>query len=342
MVTVKEVAKHAGVSLATVSRVMNGASNVSPSIKEKVINSVNELGYFPNNAARSLVNRQAGSIAVLLRNLHSPFFTELIRGMEEAAFSVNRNVFFCSLGKEQEYRDQYIRFLTNGISDAIILYGSLFSDKQIIEHLCSLKFPLLLIENNFQSLPVNQFLVNNFDGSKKGVEYLIGLGHRRIAHFMGDANKQINLERFNGYTQAMQENGLQIHTKDIYHISNDYELAYQMAQEIMEQPPEERPTAIFCSSDRIASRAIMGVLDKGYRIPEDISILGYDNQLFHDQNYSGPKITTIKQPLYEIGRDSILAVTKLLDEKPKQRISKIYETELVKGGTVCEKPETGE
>lgn len=338
MVTVKEVAEHAGVSLATVSRVINGAKNVSPPIRARVQASIKDLGYFPNNAARSLVRRQAGSIAILLRNLHSPFFTDLIHGIEDEAFSVKRNVFFCSLGKDQQYRDEYIQFLTNGVSDAIILYGSLFSDRPIIEHLHSVNFPFLLIENNFRSLPVNQFLVNNQEGARRGVEYLISKGHTRIAHFMGNPNKEINLERFNGYTQALQENGLIIHDDYLCNIFNDYNLAYKTAQELMRQPPALRPTAIFCSNDRIAARAIMGILDLGYQVPRDMSVMGFDNQRLPepDEDYTGPRITSVRQPLYEMGKDSIRVITDILDGKTQQHVTKTYGTELVEHATVCE------
>lgn len=340
MVTVKEVAKHAGVSLATVSRVINRAENVSPAIRERVETAIKALGYFPNNAARSLVRRQAGSIAILLRNLHSPFYTELIRGIEDGAFSAGRNVFFCSLGKEQQYRDQYIQFLTNGVSDAIILYGSLFSDQPLIEHLHSVKFPFLLIENNFQSLPVNQFLVNNLEGARRAVEYLIGNGHTRIAHFMGNPNKRVNLERFNGYTQAMQHSGLIIRDDYLRNIFSDYDLAYRMAQEMMRQPPEERPTAIFCSSDRIAARAVSGILDMGMRVPQDMSVMGFDNQRVPDEDYTGPRITSIRQPLYEMGLDSIRTITGILSGETGQPVKTTYNTELIVHDTVC--PPLGE
>lgn len=338
MVTVKEVAQHAGVSLATVSRVINAAPNVSPAIREKVQTSIKTLGYFPNNAARSLVRRQSGSIAILLRNLHSTYFTELIRGIEDGAQSAGRNVFFCSLGNEQQTRDQYIQFLTNGVSDAIILYGSLYTDQPLIEHLHAVNFPFLLIENNFQSLPVNQFLVNNSEGARCAVEYLIQKKHRRIAHFMGDPNKKVNLERFNGYTQAMQASGLVIRDDFLRNIFNDYELAYRTAQALMRQPEDLRPTAIFCSNDRIAAHAIMGIMDMGRRVPEDISIMGFDNQRVLDIEYNGPRITGLRQPLYEMGLDSIRMITDILDGKLEQPITRTYDTQLIELGTVCEAP----
>ena len=128
MVTVKKVAELANVSPSTVSRVINGAENVNPEIRERVKKVISETGYFPNNAARSLVNRKTGAIAVLIRNLHKPFFYDLLRGMKDAATAMHKCVLFCNLSDEKEERNKYMQFLTNGIVDSMILYGTLYTD----------------------------------------------------------------------------------------------------------------------------------------------------------------------------------------------------------------------
>ncbi len=335
MVTVKDVARHAQVSLGTVSRVTNGAANVSPEIKRRVEEAIKVLGYFPNNAARSLVRKESNSIAVLMRNLHSPYYCDLIKGIEDTALSIKRNVFFCSLGNDPIYRDQYIHFLTHGISDAIILYGPLFSDQPAIDHLREINFPFLLIENNFQTLPVNQLLINNLEGGAQATAYLIDNGHKKIAHFMGNPNKKVNLDRFNGYMNTMQSHGLLVTDDFLYNIFDDYSAAFRAAQDIMLLPHDIRPTAIFCSNDKIAAHAITGVLDMGYKVPQDISIMGFDNQNKPYAEYCGPHITSIKQPLYQIGADSILTTTDILSGKITQAITKTYETSLVEYDTVA-------
>lgn len=334
MVTVKDVAKNANVSLATVSRVINNVNNVSDEIRERVQCSVKELGYYPNHAARALVKQSVGAISIVLRNLHSPFFTDLIRGIEDGASGIGRNVFFCSLGKEPEFRDRYMQFLMNGTSDAIVIYGSLFSDQPLIEHLHNSNFPFLLIENNFDTLNLNQLLVDNIGGAKTAIKYLIENNHRKIAHFMGDPNKKVNLERYSGYTLAMQKNGLPIEKCYLKNTFNDPNASYHAAQELMMEPEETRPTAIFCGSDKIATGAIKGIMDRGFRVPEDISVVGFDSQKISDEDYRGPRITTISQPFYQMGFDGIQYINDLLDGKIGNPINKVYDTSLLVQDTV--------
>lgn len=334
MKTIKDVARLSGVSLTTVSRVVNGSEKVTQKTRDKVNKAIQELGYFPNNAARSLVKKQTDSIAVLLRNIHDPFFSDLICGIEDASLELGRNVIFCSLGKDERIRDRYIEYLTNGISDAIVLYGSLFSDKAMIEHLYNVHFPLLLIENNFQTLPLNQFLIDNVEGAKDAVNYLIRRGHKKIAHVMGNPNKKVILERFSGYTEAMQENGLTIHSSYIQNTLNNSVLSLVQFKEMMES--QDRPTAVFCSDDKLAIQVINVLNQLGFAVPKDVSVVGFDNLKSYDHSYRGPRITSVQQPLYEIGRDSILSLDKILKGETSEPISKSYKTVLAEHETVAD------
>lgn len=334
MKTIKDVARLSGVSLTTVSRVVNGSEKVTQKTRDKVNKAIQELGYFPNNAARSLVKKQTDSIAVLLRNIYDPFFSDLICGIEDASLELGRNVIFCSLGKDERIRDRYIEYLTNGISDAIVLYGSLFSDKAMIEHLYNVHFPLLLIENNFQTLPLNQFLIDNVEGAKDAVSYLIRRGHKKIAHVMGNPNKKVILERFSGYTEAMQENGLTIHSSYIQNTLNNSVLSLAQFKEMMES--QDRPTAVFCSDDKLAIQVINVLNQLGFAVPKDVSVVGFDNLKSYDHSYRGPRITSVQQPLYEIGRDSILSLDKILKGETSEPISKSYKTVLAEHETVAD------
>lgn len=335
MTTIKDVARHSGVSLTTVSRVVNGSAKVSPKTVAKVNQAIKELGYFPNNAARSLVKKQTDSIAILLRNIHDVYHSELLHGIEDASAKLGRNVIFCSPGKEEKARDRYIEYLTNGISDAIILYGSLFTDKTMIDHLYHVNFPFLLIENNFQTLPVNQFLIDNFRGAKDAVEYLIQHNHRRIAHVMGNPNKKVVLERFSGYSETMQANGLLIRDSFIQNTLSDSSIPLPQFRDMMERPEQERPTAIFCSNDKIAMQVITTLQTLGFSVPEDVSVIGFDNLKNYGVSYRGPRITSIQQPLYDMGYDSIISIDEILNGIITTPISKTYRTTLVEHETVA-------
>lgn len=336
MITIKDVASLSGVSLTTVSRVINGSEKVSPKTKAKVDQAIQELGYFPNKAARSLVTKQGDSIAVIFRNLHDPFFGELIRGIEDGALKSGRNVIFCSPGKAEKIRDRYIEYLTNGISDGIIFYGSLFSDKAMIDHLYKVNFPFLLIENNFQTMPVNQFLIDNVNGAKEGGQYLIDRGHTRIAYVMGNPNKKVVLERFSGYTEAMQSNGLLIREDYIQKTREDSTISPIPFKKMMNAPLQERPTAIFCSNDKLAIQSIKLLNTLGFSVPGDVSVIGFDHLTSYDISYRGPRITSIKQPLYQIGYDSILIIDQILRGEITEPVSKLYLTTLEEHDTVSD------
>lgn len=334
MITIKDVASLSGVSLTTVSRVINNSEKVTPKTKMKVDQAIQELGYFPNKAARSLVTKRGDSIAIIFRNLHDPFFGELIRGIEDGASNSGRNVIFCSPGKDEKIRDRYIEYLTNGISDGIIFYGSLFSDKAMIDHLYKVHFPFLLIENNFQTMPVNQFLIDNINGSKDAVQYLIERGHTRIAHVMGNPNKKVVLERFRGYMEAMQNNGLLIQENYIQKTRDDSTISPEHFQQMMSSLG--RPTAIFCSNDKLAIQVINLLNKLGFSVPDDVSVIGFDHLTSYDTSYRGPRITSIKQPLYQIGYDSILTIDQILKGEITEPVNKLYHTTLSEHDTVAD------
>lgn len=281
------------------------------------------------------MKKQTDSIAVLLRNIHDAYHSELLHGIEDASAKLGRNVIFCSPGKEEKARDRYIEYLTNGISDAIILYGSLFTDKTMIDHLYHVNFPFLLIENNFQTLPANQFLIDNFGGAKDAVEYLIRHNHKHIAHVMGNPNKKVVLERFSGYTETMQANGLLIRDSYIQNTLNDSSIPISQFRAMMGQPEQERPTAIFCSNDKIAIQVITALEQLGFSVPQDVSVIGFDNLKTYDITYRGPRITSIQQPLYDIGYDSIISIDEILNKRIATPISKSYQTTLAEHETVA-------
>lgn len=337
VVSIVDVAKEAGVSSATVSRVVNNINKVKPEVRQKVLDAIDKLGYSPNHAARSLVKQQSNCIGIVVNNLHDPFFHDLIKGFEMAAQQTRYAVMFCSvLGGDVASKEQYVRYLTNGVVDAVILYGSYLSDQSVINYLKDIKdVDYIMIENDVPELECNKFLIDNFGGAKRAVEYLIKKGHRRIAHICGSPNKKVTKGRMDGYEEAMKEAGLSIPDSYIQSTSTDYHSGYQCMETLLDL--EEPPTAVFCSDDAIASFAVRAAMDRGLKVPEDISVMGFDNQTILPDHYRGPEITSVNQPLYKIGMDSVLLLNERLNSKEAlEPVKKIYETEIVEKESVCE------
>ncbi|MDF2522876.1 MAG: ccpA 2 [Clostridiales bacterium] len=335
MVTINDVAREAGVSLATVSRVINNKGNVSAPVKEKVESIIKDLGYIPNNAARALVNKSTNSIGVIVNNLHDPFFCDLIKGFEHGANKTSYNIIFCSvLGGDVELKERYIKYLTNGVVDAVVLYGSYFSDERIINYIRDADINYVLIENDIENLHCNKLLIDNYNGSKNAVEYLISMGHKDIAYICGNPNKKVSIERLNGYIHTMQTSNLNIADGFIQYTSSGNHHGYENMKLLMNLE-KKKPTAVFCGDDAIAFNAITAALEMGLRVPEDVSIMGFDNQSVLPNGYKGPSITTMAQPLYQIGMDSIQLLVDQLDNKiSPDKINKVYKTNLVQGKTV--------
>ena len=169
-VSIVDVAREANVSAATVSRVVNNIDKVKPEVRQKVLDTIRDMGYSPNHAARALVKKKSNCIGIIVNNLHDPFFHDLIKGFEMSAQQTSYAVMFCSvLGGDVASKEQYVRYLTNGVVDAVILYGSYLSDQSVIRYLKDIRdVDYVMIEDDVPELECNKLLIDNFGGAKKG------------------------------------------------------------------------------------------------------------------------------------------------------------------------------
>ena len=328
--TIKDVARLSQVSLATVSRVINGIQGVSPELSERVHLAVKELGYYPNEAARSLVSKETRSIGVVVNNLHDPFFYDLLRGFEQGSYETDYNVVFCSVPSgASSKKAKYVQYLTNGVVDGLVLYGSYLSDKPLVHYLQNeTTCDYIIIENNIPEVGCNELIVDNAKGVQQAITYFSELGHSKIAHICGDLNKMVSTERLNGYMRTMQSLGLEIAPSYIQNATADYRGGYDCMQALLQL--KDRPTAVFCYDDAIASYAIRAALDAGLSIPGDMSVIGFDNQRILLDWYNGPAITSVEQPLFDIGKDSILLLTQRLQSGTQATpLRKMYPTDLI-------------
>ncbi len=337
MVTIKEIAQKAGVSPATVSRVLTNSRTVQSELKARVLRIAEECGYSPNTAARSLVKKGTNAIGVVVNNLHDPFFHDLILGFESGAMESDFNVVFCSaMGKNQQEKQSYLRYLSNGVVDGIILYGTYRFDERFIRELHTSGFPLFLIENRVEGVETHDFLVDNRQGVYNAARYLHKYGHRRIAYIAGKQNKSVCAERLEGYRDAVRDLMLPVDGRYTRFLCNGSEDGAEIMANFMALPKGERPTAVLCYDDAAAASAIRQAIGMGIRVPEDVSVMGFDNQTIPPNGYRGPAITSVSQPLFEIGFDSILLLSRYLRGDRGERITRTYATSIAEKESVAE------
>ena len=335
IVTIRDVANAAGVSLATVSRVINSPQSVRDERRKQVEQAIKDLGYMPNQAARALVKRHTETIGVIVNNLHDPFFHDLIRGFETGAQQTSYNVIFCSvMNGDVAVKEKYIQYLNKGMVDGVVLYGSYLSDKELTRYMSyenAVRY--LLIENDLPNLECNKLLIDNVGGARLATQYLIDHGHTNIAHICGNLNRRVMIDRFNGFVNCMHSNGLELRDGSVQYTMAEYSTGYNSMNTLLQQ--KDRPTAVFCSDDAIASYAVRAALNAGLRVPEDISVMGFDNQAILPEKYPGPEITSVEQPLFQIGYDSIRLLVDQLRDRVSFPIKKVYGTRVVEKQSVC-------
>lgn len=327
MANIKDVAERANVSKTLVSRVLNGKKGVSLEARQRIYKAIKELNYKSNVLARSLVLQQTKTIGIIIDQLCESFYYDLINEIQKTAEEMDYSVIFGNGRNNAQIKHRYVNFFTQGIVDGIIIYGSFHTDESVIKELADTNYPFVLIENEIQGLDVNNILVNNCDGTMKATSHLINLGYKDIMHFSGDINYKVSLDRLNGYVMAMQKHNLPIKDGMIVYTDFTEKSGYDNMKRILEKG--RKPEAIFFGADITAFGAIRAIYEHGLKVPEDIAIVGFDDDIPKSRDIVFPALTTVRQPLKEIGRDSIKLLLKTIQEPERQKERHVFETELI-------------
>lgn len=334
---IKEIAQTAGVSQATVSRVLNGKENVNKDTREKVLAVVKELGYDKKifEKSNSITNNKI--ITVVLHDIHKPFYHDLLYYFQKYAQHLSYEVlFYSTFGGESSSITDRIERMTR-ISAGIILFSSYVNEFELIRKLQENEYPVVVIDNSFPGIEFNTLMVNNRGGAEQAVEYLLQQGHRRIACLAGSPNLMVWADRLNGYIETMRSNNLFIHKDYIQYAINDIDGVEEAVRTFLDLDDQVRPTAICCFDDAAAYAAIGYIEDAGLKVPEDISVIGFDCQRFKPNFYQGPELTSIRQPFELLAKDSLeLIVGKLSGRCADVQLHELYDTELHVGGTTAD------
>ncbi len=302
-VTIKDIAKVAGVAHSTVSRALNDSKSISDETKVRIRDIANELGYTPNVSARSLVLDRSYNIGLFFTTMDKgtavSFFYDVVRSVN----SVIRDDYNLMVRGIDDYRN--FNLISKKNFDGIVIMSQSTGDDAFITAVHERQIPMVVLNREVE-MPVCNILINDRTGVFRATEYLVQKGHRKIGIIEGKEGFRSAEIRKQGYVDAHSRYNLPLNND--FMVIGDYstESGYLAMMELLER--DEVPTAVFCSNDEMAMGAINAVNRKGLRIPEDISIMGYDDSMF--AGYLTPRLTTVNRPVDEMGKKG---ATKLLD-----------------------------
>ncbi len=306
---IKDVARKAGVSISTVSRVVNESKVVKPETHEKVMKAIEELGYKPNAIARSLKIKNTKTIGILIPDISNQFYPEVVRGIEDIANMYEYNIFLCNTDLDQEKEIKYYEALAEKQVDGTIFIGNIVS-QDLYKKFKTYDIPVILIGADYEDVP--SVGIDNVGASKEIVNYLIKKGHDRIAMITGkNYDPVVGIARLEGYKNALNEANMPIEDELIVEGGLRFKNGYEGCRKILEL--ESPPSAIFVANDEMAIGAMRAALEQGISIPEDLAIVGFDNIDMSAKVY--PSLTTVAQPMYEMGAIAMRVLTKILNDE---------------------------
>ena len=300
MATIRDVAREAGVSIATVSRVFNQSSLVRQDTCEHVRAVAARLDYWPNSAARSLITHRTSAIGVLLPDLYGEFFSEVIRGIDLAARREKYQVLVSSSHASAETLVAAVRALRGRIDGLLVMAPDADATEAIQEF--ATRFPVVLLNPGPTSLPCASLSIGNYEGAYAGVRHLASLGHRRIATLLGPSGNADAEERRRGWHQAMRDSGLDAAPE--LELAGDFSESsgFAAAERLLTLRP--RPTAVFAANDYMAVGLLAALRDGGVSVPGDLAVCGFDNIAI--AQYLTPALTTVDVDACELGERAML------------------------------------
>lgn len=297
MATIKEVADHAGVSVATVSRVVNKTGYVSLDLQERVQDAMRTLNYRPSALARSLRRQETQTIGVLVPQLDQPFFSALVFAVEKTLFSSDYRALICSAEERRDKEDAYIEMLMRQRVDGVILVPTGQSTDNV-RRLLDEGVPVVLVDRDIPNLAINRVLCDNYQGGVMAIDHLLALGHRRISVIGGPEYSEAIIDRMNGARAALASAGIALDPSLFVTGSlPQFEMGYTAGLKVLDRP--DRPTAIFAFNDVMAIGVMHAAAELGLRLPDDLSVVGFDD--IPIAAYSIPELTTVAQPIYAMG-----------------------------------------
>ncbi|QEH18070.1 HTH-type transcriptional repressor PurR [Histophilus somni] len=321
MATIKDVAKMAGVSTTTVSHVINKTRFVAKETEQQVLQAIKNLNYSPSAVARSLKVNTTKSIGMIVTTCETPYFAEIIHSVEELCYRQGYSLFLCNTQNNPEKIKNHLDMLAKKRVDGLLVMCAEYTQNSL--NLLATFEDLPMVVMDWGPFNENTDLIqdNSFSGGYIATKYLIDNGHKDIAIISGELKKTTAVMRYQGFKKAMQEANLAINPDWIMEGFFEPEDGYECMNKILVQ--DKLPTAVFCCNDVMALGAISAIGEKGLKVPDDISVIGYDN--IHASRFFSPPLTTIHQSKSRLGVQAINLLFKRISEKGKEHeIIEIY------------------
>jgi LacI family transcriptional regulator len=319
--TIREVSSLAGVSISTVSRVLNGTVPVADETKQRVLEAVERLEYRPNAFARSLVTNRSECLGVVVGEINSPFFGELLRGIEDKAESLGMHLMVSSGHAQEANEAMALQFLQRRRPDALIVYVEALHD-EALQRLTYKNVPLVVLGRYIKNTPC--VCLDNEQGGFMATEYLIRQGHRHIAHLSGPMHLPDSVARLKGYKKALETETLPYNPSLVVEGNFSEGSGYEKTKELLFRSKDF--TALFVANDQMAAGVLRALREASLRVPEEVSVIGYDDIPLAKFLY--PLLTTIRQPLTDMGQAAADIALALINGQETEVIRK-FEPQLV-------------
>ena len=321
-----EVAKKAGVSIATVSRVINQNSNVNPETRLRVEKAIKTLNYRPNRVAKRLRNKNASSnlLGVLIPDIQNPFYVDVLRGIEDVSHAHNYALIMCNFAQDENKEQLYLDILLSESVDGLIAAPAHEQDQKVISIVKS-GLPIVCVDRGLIGVDVDLVLVENRNGAYSAVQHLIDKGYRKIAYLSGLEQLPSSKQREQGYLEALRDNGLEIDRDLIKYSDSRHNSSMILCDELlnMNHPPD----AIFTGNNLITLGALETIHKRGLKIPEQVAVVGFDDMYWSIS--LNPPLTAVRQPAYEIGKRAAELLIQRINDPSRSTINMILKTELM-------------
>jgi LacI family transcriptional regulator len=322
--TIYDIAREAGVSIATVSQVINGKGKISEKRRAEIMEIMERLHYQPSAIAAALTGKQTYTLGLLVPDISNPYFAELARAVEDRSRQLGYSVVICSTDNKDERVERYLNLLQQKRVDGMMI-GTGIDNAEILSPLLQQSIPVALIARHMPSLSVHTVAIDDRLGGALAAQHLLELGHTHVAVLSEPFKVSSSKERVRGFREALEKAGLSLEADHVRESSADLGSAKKEALVLLTE--KNRATGIFCCNDMQAIGALQAAKELGLRVPEDVSIIGFDNTIL--ASVTSPPLTTVAQPIEDLGRRAVdLLIDELKDEgKSPQKI--VLKPELV-------------